>query len=119
MANPPDSNGLARLAFDAMADKQVADLVILDIRPVSLLTDLFVIGTAESERQLHAVVDAVTESLRQQAGVKPLHIEGQADSGWVLIDYGDVVVHVFDPERRRFYALESMWDQAPLVARMA
>lgn len=114
-----DSNALARLAFDAMGDKQVADLVILDIRPVSLITDFFVIGTADSERQLRAVIDAVTERLRREAAVKPWHVEGEPDSGWILIDYGDIVVHVFDPERRRYYALEEMWDAAPLVARMA
>ncbi len=118
-AAPADAGALARLIFDAMADKQAADLVILDIRPVSLITDYFVIGTAESSRQFKAVLDAVEERVRKDAGVKPVHVEGLADSGWVLVDYGDVVVHVFDPERRRYYALEEVWDAAPLVARMA
>lgn len=115
----PAADVLARSAFDGMADKQAADLMILDIRPVSLITDFFVIGTAESGRQFKAILDAVEERIFKQTGAKPVHIEGQPDSGWVLMDYGDIVVHIFDPERRQFYALESMWSEAPLVARMA
>lgn len=102
-----------------MGDKQAEDLVILDIRPVSLITDFFVIGTAGSPRQLKAILDAVEERVRLEAGRKPVHVEGTLDSGWVLVDYGDVVAHAFDAERRRFYALETIWDEAPLVARMA
>lgn len=102
-----------------MADKQAEDLVILDIRPVSLITDFFVIGTASSEPQLKAILDTVEERIRLEAGIKPVHVDGTTQSGWVLIDFGDVMVHVFDPERRTFYALEDMWDEAPLVARMA
>ncbi len=114
-----ESNALARLAFDAMADKQAEDLVILDIRPVSLITDYFVIGTATSGPHLKAVLDTVQERVRLEAGLKPAHIDGTLESGWVLVDFGDVIVHIFDPERRRFYALEDIWDEAPLVARMA
>lgn len=127
LAAPPDapqeprleSNALARLIFDAMADKQAEDLIILDLRPVSVIADFFVIGSAANERQLKAIIEAVAEASRLQAGEKPIHVEGDGASGWVLMDYGDVVAHVFDPERRRFYALEAMWDEAPLVARMA
>lgn len=102
-----------------MADKQAEDLIILDLRPVSVIADFFVIGSAANERQLKAIAGAVAEASRQQAGEKPIQVEGDGASGWVLMDYGDVVAHVFDPERRRFYALEAMWDEAPLVARMA
>jgi ribosome-associated protein len=116
---PLDSAALARLAFDAMGDKQASDLVILDIRPASLITDFFVIGTAESERQLNAVTQAVIDAARQATGSPAYQIEGDPASGWVLVDLGDVVVHVFDPARRAFYALERLWDGAPLVARMA
>jgi ribosome-associated protein len=102
-----------------MADKQAGNLVLLDLRPVSLVTDFFVIGTAESERQLSAVAGAVVDQARTEAGIKPNHVEGDAASGWVLVDFGDVVVHVFDPARREYYAIERLWDGAPLVARMA
>ncbi len=114
-----DSNSLARAIFDAMGDKQAADLVVLDIRPVSIITDFFVIGTAASARQLKAVVEGVEEALRKEQGIKPVSIDGGYDSGWVLMDYGDVVVHVFAPDQRAYYALEEIWSEAPLVARMA
>jgi ribosome-associated protein len=114
-----DSTTLARLAFDALGDKLAADLIILDLRSVALFTDYFVVATAESERQLAAAAGAVVDKAREEAGVKPNHVEGNAASGWVLVDFGDVVVHVFDPTRREFYAIERMWDGAPLVARMA
>jgi ribosome-associated protein len=112
------SDVLARLVFDAMADRHAADVAILDIRPVSLISDFFVIGTAESQRQLRAVVEAVIDAVRDAGGGKPIHQEGEAASGWVLVDFGPVVAHVFDPDRRAFYDLESMWSEAPLVARM-
>jgi len=114
-----DSQTVARTAFDALSEKQATELVILDLRPVSLMTDFFVIGTAGSERQIRAAVDAATDQLREDCGRKPIAVEGLPDSGWMLIDFGDVMVHVFDPERRAYYDLESMWSEAPMVARMA
>lgn len=114
-----DSTSLARLAFDALGDKLATDLIILDLRSVALFTDFFVVATAESERQLAAAAGAVLDKARLDAGIKPNHVEGNSASGWVLVDFGDVVVHVFDPTRREFYAIERMWDGAPLVARMA
>ena len=101
-----------------MSDKQLEDLVILDLRPVSLITDFFVIGTAGNSRQLHAVVAALAENARKEGDVRPVAVEGDAASGWVLVDFGDVVAHVFDPERRAYYHLEGIWTDAPLVARM-
>lgn len=114
-----EPDALARLAFDAMADKQATDLVILDIRPVSKIADFFVIGSAQSARQIKAVMDAVADELREKAGVKAGLQEGEPASGWVLMDFEGVIVHVFSPDRRAYYDLESMWDAAPLVARMA
>ncbi len=101
-----------------MSDRQLADLVILDLRPVSMICDFFVLGTATSERQLKAASEAVSEAIRAQAGDKPLNVEGEPASGWVLLDYGDVIVHLFDPVRRQYYGLEAMWSEAPLVVRM-
>lgn len=116
---PLDPQSLARIAFDAMDDRQATDLVILDIRPVSLLTEFFVIGTADNERQMRAVTDAAIDALREQAGVKPVARDGEPHSGWMLVDFGDLIIHVFDAERRAYYDLESLWNEAPLVARMA
>ena len=114
-----DSRELAQLIFDTMDDKQGENIVLLDIRPVSVITDYFVIGTAGNARQIKAIIEAVEEQARLKLGVKPMSIDGLVESGWLLMDYGDVVVHVFDSERREFYGLEEVWAEAPLVARMA
>jgi ribosome-associated protein len=108
---------LARKAVDAASDRQAADIVLLDIRSVSLLADYFVICSAETERQVKAVVDSVVEALEKE-GQRPLHIEGNAASGWVLLDYGSVIVHVFSPAEREYYHLERLWAQAQTVLRM-
>ena len=102
-----------------MGEKQADDVVILDIRPVSIITDFFVICTVASPRQMSAVVDAAAEALRTEADVRPVLTDGTPDSGWVLVDFGDVIAHVFEEKTRAFYDLESMWDGAPLVARMS
>lgn len=112
-------NAAARLAFDAMSDKQAEDLIILDLCPVTPIADYFVIGTAGSTRQMRAVAEAVVDALRETMGLKPATVEGAPESGWMLVDYGGLIVHVFDPERRAFYTLESLWADALLVARMA
>lgn len=102
-----------------MGDKQAENLVILDLRPVTPMADYFVIGTAGSTRQMRAVVEAVVDALRETMGLRPTPVEGAPESGWMLVDYGGLIVHVFDPERREYYSLETMWTGAPLVARMA
>jgi ribosome-associated protein len=101
-----------------MGDKQASDLIILDLRSVSIVADYFVIGTVESPRQFKAVLASVSDAVKREADIKPRTTEGAPESGWVLMDVGDVIVHVFDPQRRAYYALEELWDEAPLVARM-
>jgi ribosome-associated protein len=108
---------LAHRIVDIAADKKASDIALIDIQPVSYMADYFVICTGESERQIKAIVDALTETLRKQ-GIRPLHSEGAGASGWVLIDYGDVVVHVFSPTTRDYYRLEKVWGDATLVLRM-
>ncbi|MGE3269833.1 MAG: ribosome silencing factor [Chloroflexota bacterium] len=100
------------------SDKQATDIVLLDIRPVATVADYFVVLSTASERQMSAVVRDLSESLRNDEGVRPLRVEGQASSGWVLIDYGDVVVHVFSAEQRTFYRLEELWSAAVPLVRM-
>jgi len=91
--------------------------MLLDIRPISLLADYFVICSGESERQISAIVDEVTERAKEDR-VRPLHIEGDPPSGWVLVDYGGVIVHVFAPAVRGYYQLEKLWSDASIVVRM-
>ncbi len=117
----PDSAEALRLArriVDLASDKQASDIVLLDIRGVSLIADYFVICTAGSERQASAILKDLSERLLEEFGRKPLHTEGTPDSGWVLLDLGDVIVHVFSPAQRTFYNLEQLWAAATPIVRL-
>jgi len=103
---------------DAIADKKGEDVLLLDLREISILADYFVIGSVASERQTRAVVSGVKQEVRETLGVTPLRVEGKAATGWVLMDYGGVVVHVFSPEMRAYYDLEGLWQDARIVVRM-
>lgn len=103
-----------REAVSAADGRKAVDLKVLHLQKVSDFTDYFLICSGTSERQVQAIADAVQEKLRQQR-VRPLHVEGYNRGQWVLIDYGDLVVHVFQEEPRRFYALERLWGDAPEV----
>ena len=90
---------------------------MLDIHSLTTIADFFVICTVSSARQSVAIADALSEAL-SDAGVSPLHSEGIGESGWVLIDYGDVIVHIFTEAERDYYSLETLWASAPVVLRM-
>lgn len=89
----------------------------MDMRQVSPVTDFFIVLSATSARQLKAIVDHIGEETKQQHQVRPWRVEGEADNGWVLMDYGDVVVHGFLPEKRLYYDLEGLWREAPVLVR--
>ena len=110
--------GMARRIVDLASDKLASDIVLLDIRGVSLIADYFVICTAGSDRQTSAILKDLSEKLLEEFGRKPLHTEGKGDSGWVLLDYGDVIVHIFSPQQRTFYNLEQLWASATPVVRL-
>ena len=112
-----DSIELARTIIDAIAEKKGSDILLLDIRPVSLLADYFVICSGETERQIKAITDEVLERTTK-AKVVPLHIEGEPPSGGVLMDYGSVIVHIFAPAERDYYRLEELWSDAPVVVKV-
>lgn len=109
---------LARRIVDLASEKQASDIVLLDIRGVSLIADYFVIATAASERQANAILRDLGDKLTEEFGRKPLHTEGKPDSGWVLLDFGDVIVHVFAPTQRSFYNLEQLWAAATPIVRL-
>jgi ribosome-associated protein len=102
---------------DAIAERLGSDIVLLDMNGVSLLADYFVLCNAESRPQFRAILEEV-EKRAKAAGGRRLHVEGEAESGWVLLDYGTVVVHIFDPELRAYYNLEELWKEARLVVRI-
>ena len=108
---------LSHNIVDILDDKQAEDILMLDITGLAPFADYFIIATATSERQSKALVDTVVDTLRNQR-VKPLFIEGESRSGWQLLDYGEVIVHIFSPELRDFYRLEELWSEAKVVVQM-
>jgi len=107
----PESRVVAVGAARAAGEKQGADITVLDVRSLIVITDFFVIVSGSTSRQVKTIVDAVEEALRG-LGVKPLRREGETEGRWVLLDYVDVVVHVFGAEERRYYDLERLWKDA-------
>jgi ribosome-associated protein len=104
---------LARLVADYADDKKAQDIVELDLRGVVGYTDYFVICTGASERQVKAIHDGIHLGLKDDHGLLPRRVEGLSESRWVLMDYLDVVVHVFTAQTRSFYRLEQLWGEAP------
>lgn len=113
-----DSAQLAHRALDIIAERMGVKTVILDIRPVSLLGDFFVVSSGESERQIRAIVEEIRLQVKKDLRTLPLRIEGTASSGWVLMDYGSVIVHIFSPAMRDYFQLEALWSDAPVVVKM-
>jgi ribosome-associated protein len=103
-----------RLCAQAADSRQAEDIVVLDMQPFSAVADHFLICNGRSDRQVKAIADAIEEHLIQY-GAKPYAIEGYQTGTWILIDCGDLVVHVFDPEKRHFYGLERLWSRATRV----
>lgn len=99
--------------MEAARDKKADDIVVLDLRGRSDITDYFLICHGTSGRQVLAIVDAVEERLSRNLGLDPNHVEGKKTGDWVLMDYIDLVVHVFIDEKRGFYGLERLWGDAP------
>lgn len=114
-SDPAVSLGKALRAAGIAESRQAEDVVVLDLRGQTLVTDYFVICTGTSRVQIRALTEAIADGLADALprGVR----EGDADAGWVLLDYGDVVVHVFSPDARQFYRLERLWGEAQVVPR--
>lgn len=106
---------IAVIAAEAAAEKKADDIVVLDVAEVLVITAYFVVVTGATDRQVGAIADEVETALRERAGVKPVGREGLREGRWVLLDFGDVVVHIFQPEEREFYRLDKLWSDAPRV----
>jgi ribosome-associated protein len=111
MTLAPDT--LAQLIATYAGDAKAIDPVELDLRDVLAYTDYFVICTGNTDRQTKAIHDRINEGLKKEHGVLPRRVEGLGESRWILMDYLDVVVHIFTPEAREFYRLEQLWGEAP------
>mgnify|MGYP002516947314 CR=1 FL=1 len=106
---------IARVAAVAADSKKATDLVLIDLIGTTDVCDYFLICNGANNRQVDAIVDEIREKVFQNCGVRPTSCEGREASHWVLVDYGSVVVHVFDPETRDFYRLEKLWADAPRI----
>ena len=104
-----------RLAVAAALDKKATNLDVLAVAELTSIADFFIICSAGNERQAQAIADNVLDRLKQEMNVKPLLVEGTAPGRWVLLDFGDFVVHIFTEDVRRFYGLERLWGDAPNV----
>lgn len=104
-----------RLAVAAALDKKATDLDVLQVGELTSIADYFILCSAGNERQASAIADAILERLKSELGVKPLLVEGTTPGRWVLLDFGDFIVHIFTEDVRRFYGLERLWGDAPNV----
>ena len=109
MAEPGDSEALALLAAEACDDRKAVDIRLIRVEAISSLTDWFVICTGLTDVQVRAIARSVEDRLEAEAGRLPLRREGQREGRWVLLDYGEVIVHVLTPQERSYYDLESFW----------
>ena len=103
------SKEMAKIAYAALEEKKANDIKIIDISNVSVLADYFIIASGSNRNQVQAMVDSVQEDLYKQAGVEAKQSEGYQSANWILLDYADIIVHVFDEENRLFYDLERIW----------
>jgi ribosome-associated protein len=114
---PGEPRELALRIAEIIADTPASDTLVLDIHELSSVADYFVICSGENERQLRAISNTLTDKLGEER-VRPRRTEGNPQSGWIVLDYGDSIVHIFDEDQRSFYRLESLWSEAQTLVAM-
>ena len=107
-----DSMALARIAAQAADDKQGSDIVVLNVGDVLAITELFVVTSANNAPQVRTIANEISARIREQLGVSPLHSEGVGEQQWILLDYANVVAHIFLKEKRDYYGIERLWADA-------
>lgn len=110
------SKEMAKLAIEALEEKKAGDIKIIDIEHISTLADYFIIASGTNRNQVQAMADEVEERLGK-AGIEPKQVEGYQNANWILMDYGDIVLHLFDEENRLFYDLERIWRDGKVMAK--
>ncbi|MCR5358684.1 MAG: ribosome silencing factor [Thermoguttaceae bacterium] len=108
----PSAQERAVIAAQIIAENKGTEIKILDLREITRVFDFFVIASGTSRRQLHAISDEIDDRFEKEMGDRRRGIEGYQESRWIVLDYGDVVVHLFEPEKREFYALDELWGNA-------
>ena len=116
-ANALNPGEVARIAVEVASDKQAEDIVMLDIRELTAFADYFVIMSTESRRQLEALREDIVKALKD-SGISLYHSEGTAQAGWILLDYSNVIIHLFGTEEREYYRLDQLWSGAAQVVRI-
>ena len=116
--NSLEALDFANILIDSISDKKGRDILLLDMREQSILSDYFLLCSASNDRQLKAIAEAVKEEAKEKAGISSTGYEGTPQSGWMLIDFGDLVIHVFSEEQRAYYNLEELWQKSHIVMRM-
>ena len=111
-----DDTAKLMIAAAAAAERKALDMVAIDIRKIASFAEFFLVASGTSTRQVQAIADEVLERLRVERDARPLHIEGYETATWILLDYGDLIVHIFTDESRQFYQLERLWRDAERVA---
>lgn len=109
------SREAALIAAHAADEKKATDIMVQEVRELIGVTDYFVIVTAANPRQVDAIIDQIEDDLREKASMKPLEREMSKDGSWSLLDYGSIVIHVFQPDTRDYYRLEQLWNDAPII----
>ncbi|MDT8367812.1 MAG: ribosome silencing factor [Longimicrobiales bacterium] len=104
-----------RRAAELALDRKARDVVVLDLRGISSATDFFVVATGMSDIQVKAIADRILDGMRDEEGERPGHVEGMETARWVLLDYIDFVVHIFHPQAREFYQIETLWGDAAQI----
>lgn len=106
------------MLVDTLIDKKGNNILLLDIREHAVFSDYFILCSGDNDRQIRALTDAVIEAANERAGTRPITAEGEAESGWVLVDLGSIIIHLFSQERRAYYNLEELWSDSHVVLRM-
>jgi ribosome-associated protein len=113
---PLEGEPLARICLDVCQDRQAKDIVLFDVTGRSILADYYLICSGNSEPHLRAICNHLQKVLAEK-GVRPQHVDGAAASQWIVMDYGDVLVHIFHPEIREYYQLETLWEEEKIIFR--
>ena len=109
---------MSHKVIDLISDVKGEDIVLMDLRDVTPIADYFVICSGNSSRQLKAIVDKVTEEIKKESRISPQRVEGNAEGGWMLVDYSGLVIHAFSPEQRDYYQLEELWSEGKTIVRI-
>jgi ribosome-associated protein len=114
-----DTLELAHAIVDALDEKKGEDILLLDLAEITSFTNMFVICSGGSERTLKALSNEVRRVIKEKYALRPMQVEGDSGSGWILLDYGVVILHLFSPALREYYALEQLWSEGRVVLRLA